>query len=65
MQKKKIEEIELLIKKKSIIYDHKVKKTAYKFGKEFKLKTVSLKDLPDYIQKNKNEYKEWIDFDQN
>ena len=63
--KKKIEEIELLIKKKTIIYDHKVKKTANKFGKEFKLKTVSLDNLPDYIKKNKNEYKDWIDFDQN
>ncbi len=59
--KKSIQEIEVLMKKKVIIYDHKVKKNEYKFEKEFKLKTVGLDNLPEYIKSNKDKFKDWID----
>lgn len=59
--KKSIQEIEVLMKKKVIIYDHKVKKNKYKFEKEFKLQTVSLDNLPEYIKSNKDKFKDWID----
>ena len=59
--KKSIQEIEDLMKKKVIIYDHKVKKNKYKFEKEFKLQTVSLDNLPEYIKSNKDKFKDWID----
>ena len=59
--KKGIQEIEVLMKKKVIIYDHKVKKNKYKFEKEFKLQTVSLDNLPEYIKSNKDKFKDWID----
>ena len=58
-----IQEIENLMKNKVINYDHKVKKNEYKFAKEFKLRTVSLDDLPEYIKNNKDKFKEWIDID--
>ncbi len=61
--KKSIQEIESLIKKKVIIYDHQVKKNSYKFAKEFKLQTVGLENLPEYIKINKDHFKEWLDFD--
>lgn len=59
--KQNIQEIERLIKKKVINYDHKVKKNQYKFAKEFKLKTVVLDNLPEYIRDNKDKFKDWID----
>ena len=59
--KQSIQEIENLMKKKVINYDHKVKKNEYKFAKEFKLVTVSLDNLPEYIKSNKDKFKDWID----
>tara|TARA_Y100000816_G_C26083390_1_gene571353 strand:+ start:887 stop:1786 length:900 start_codon:yes stop_codon:yes gene_type:complete len=58
---KKISDIEDLVKRKVILYDHKAKSSEFKFGKEFKLETIGLENMPDYIQKNKEKYKEWID----
>ena len=59
--KQSIQEIENLMKKKVINYDHEVKKNEYKFAKEFKLITVSLDNLPEYIKSNKDKFKDWID----
>ena len=59
--KQSIQEIESLMKKKVINYDHKVKKNEFKFAKEFKLKTISLDNLPEYIKNNKDKFKDWID----
>ena len=58
---KKISDIEDLVNRKVILYDHKAKSSEFKFGKEFKLETIGLENMPDYIQKNKEKYKEWID----
>ena len=63
--KKSIEEIETLINKKVIIYDHKVKKNDYKFANEFKLKTVSLDSMPKFINNNKQQFKDWLDLGEN
>ena len=58
---KKISDIEDLVNRKVILYDHKAKSSDFKFGKEFKLKTIGLEEMPDYIKKNKDQFKEWID----
>jgi beta-1,4-mannosyl-glycoprotein beta-1,4-N-acetylglucosaminyltransferase len=50
-----------LIKRKTIIYDYKAKSHEYKFSKEFKLKTVSMDYMPQYLKVNKNKYLEWFD----
>ena len=62
LAKKNIPDIKDLIKRKTIIYDHKAKSTDYKFSKEFKLKTLEIEDMPEYLRKNFNQYKEWFDF---
>jgi len=54
-----------LVKRKSIVYDHKSKSTDYKFSKEFKLKTASLDLLPLFLKNNITKYYEWFDFDSN
>lgn len=61
--RKNITDIENLVKRKVILYDHKAKSSDFKFGKEFKLKTIDIKKMPDYIQKNKEKFKEWIEID--
>ncbi len=59
--KQSIQEIENLMNKKVINYDHKAKKNKFKFSKQFKLQTISLDSLPDYIKNNKEKFKDWID----
>ena len=58
---KKISDIEDLVNRKVILYDHKAKSSDFKFGKEFKLKTIGLEEMPDYIKINKDQFREWID----
>ena len=61
--KKKLSDIEDLVRRKVILYDHKAKTSEYKFSKEFKLKTMNIQNLPKYIKDNKKQFKEWIDWD--
>ena len=46
-----------------IEYDHKAKSTGYKFGSEFKLKTLPIDQMPIFLKKNVDKYKDWFDFD--
>ena len=52
-----------LVKRKSIVYDHKAKSTDYKFFNEFKLKTLSMSHMPSFLKKNVEKYYEWFDFE--
>ena len=56
-----IEEIEKIIKNKQAIYDLKVDKTVNKIGNGSILQKFEINKLPNYIQINKNNLKEWID----
>ena len=58
MSKNQIEEI---IKNKQAIYDLKVDKKVNKIGEGSKLENYSLEKLPNFLQNNINNYKEWID----
>ena len=60
---KNLEYITDLVKRKKIDYDHKAKTEDYKYSKEFSLKTVSMSDMPAFLQENSNKYSEWFDFD--
>jgi beta-1,4-mannosyl-glycoprotein beta-1,4-N-acetylglucosaminyltransferase len=62
LAKGKIPNVEDLVKRKIIIYDHKAKSSDYKFSKEFKLETLSLDYMPFYLRKNVDKYKKWFDF---
>ena len=60
---KSLDYITDLVKRKKIDYDHKAKTEDYKYSKEFSLKTVSMSDMPAFLQENSNKYSEWFDFD--
>ena len=47
--------------KKIAIYDLKVDKRSNKFGNGKKLENININSLPNYLQKNIEKYKEWID----
>ncbi len=54
-------QIEEIIKNKQAIYDLKVDKRINKIGAGDKLEKFEFSKLPIYIQKNKNNFKQWID----
>ena len=56
-----VDEIDKIIKNKQAIYDLTVDKTTNKIGNGSILKKFEFEKLPIYIQKNYDNYKEWID----
>ena len=56
-----IEEIERIVKNKQAIYYLKVDKTVNKIGNGNTLEKFGINKLPNYIQINQNNLKEWID----
>ena len=56
-----VEKIDNIIKEKKTIYDLKVDKRVSKFNKGQKLTVIDLELLPNYIQKNIEKYKFWLD----
>ena len=56
-----VAEIDKIIKNKQAIYDLKVDKTANKIGNGNTLKNFEISKLPNYIQTNRDNFKEWID----
>ncbi len=50
-----------LINSKSVIYDHRVDQTQYKFGGGQKLEKTDLEFLPGYIRSNKDKYLDWLE----
>ena len=56
-----MDEIDNIIKSKQAIYDLKVDKTVNKIGNGSKLEKFEINKLPNYIQANQNNLREWID----
>jgi beta-1,4-mannosyl-glycoprotein beta-1,4-N-acetylglucosaminyltransferase len=56
-----VHQIDNIIKRKQAIYDLKVDKTVNKIGNGSKLEKFEINKLPNYIQINQNNLKEWID----
>ena len=54
-------QIDKIIKNKQAIYDLKVDKTVKKIGNGGKLEKFEINKLPNYIQINQNNLKEWMD----
>ena len=54
-------QIDKIIKNKQAIYDLKVDKTVNKIGNGSKLEKFEINKLPNYIQINQNNLKEWMD----
>ena len=56
-----IEKIKNFVNNKSVIYDHRVDQTKYKFSGSQKLEKIELNNLPNEIDNNRNFYKEWLE----
>ena len=56
-----IEKIKNFVNNKSVIYDHRVDQTQYKFSGSQKLEKIALHNLPPDVENNFNFYKEWLD----
>ena len=56
-----IEKIKNFVNNKSVIYDHRVDQTQYKFSGTQKLEKIKLNTLPPDIENNINFYKDWLD----
>ncbi len=56
-----VDKIKNLINSKSVIYDHRVDQTQYKFGGGQKLEKIDLEFLPRYISSNKEKYLDWLE----
>ena len=55
---------ESILKNQKIInYDFQAKSNEYKFSKEFKLKTLTIDQMPSFLQQNVKKYNEWFDFE--
>ena len=57
------EKIRDLISRRVIDHDHLVDSRENKYGKEFSLKQLDLSEMPKYIQQNKSQYENFLDFD--
>ena len=56
-----VDQIDKIIKNKQAIYDLKVDKTVNKIGNGNKLEKFDINKLPNYIQINQSDLKDWID----
>ena len=56
-----VDKIRNLFNSKSVIYDHRVDQTQYKFGGGQKLEKIDLEFLPRYISSNKERYLDWLE----
>ena len=56
-----IEKIKNFVNNKSVIYDHRVDQTQYKFSGSQKLEKIGLDNLPPDVKNNINFYNEWLD----
>ena len=56
-----VDKIKDLINSKSVIYDHRVDQTQYKFGGGQKLEKIDLEFLPRHISSNTEKYLDWLE----
>ena len=61
--KQTLNDVKDMVKRKVINFDHQAKSREYKYSKEFKLKTLSVSEMPSFIQKNLDKYSDWLDFE--
>ena len=59
--KLKLEDIRRIVKNKKILYDYNVDQRNYKWGSSKRLTKIPLYEMPDYINKNKDKYDEWLE----
>jgi beta-1,4-mannosyl-glycoprotein beta-1,4-N-acetylglucosaminyltransferase len=57
----KINDIKKLIEEKRVMYDHNVDQKGYKWSGKSILKKIDINFLPDYIKKNIEIFKDWLE----
>ena len=57
----KVDDMEKMVREKRILYDHSAKQEEEKYTGNQNLKKIDMTNLPDYITKNLEKYKDWID----
>ena len=50
-----------MVKNRKVFYDHSVDQKNYKWSGTTTLKNISLSEMPDYLNKNKEKYSDWLD----
>ena len=59
--KLKLEDIRRIVKNKKRLYDYNVDQRNYKWGSSKSLTKIPLYEMPEYINKNKEKYDEWLE----
>ncbi len=57
----KLNDIRKLISERKVVYDYKVDQKEFKWSGKSTLKKIDANHLPDYIIKNKEMFKQWLD----
>ncbi len=61
----KLDDLKKFMKEKKVMYDHSIDKRGNKWGEGEKLQTTRIEDMPEYILKNIEKYKYWLDTEKN
>ncbi len=57
----KLKDVKEMVKNRKVLYDHSVDQKNYKWSGTTTLKNISLSEMPDYLNKNKEKYSDWLD----
>ena len=61
----KLDDLKKFMKEKKVMYNHSMDKRGNKWGEGEKLKTILIEEMPEYILKNIEKYKYWLDTEKN
>ncbi len=61
----KLNDLKKFMKEKKVMYDHSMDKKGNKWGEGKKLQTTRIEEMPEYIIKNIEKYKYWLDTEKN
>ena len=61
----KLDDLKKFMKEKKVMYDHSIDKRGNKWGEGEKLQTTRIEEMPEYILKNIEKYKYWLDTEKN
>ena len=61
----KLDDLKKFMKEKKVMYDHSMDKKGNKWGEGEKLQTTRIEEMPEYILKNIEKYKYWLDAEKN
>ena len=57
----KLDDLKKLMREKKIMYNHSIDKKKYRWSEGEELETIKIEEMPEYIIKNIEKYKSWLD----